>query len=115
MTVSAADRLPKGPHSLTREQVQSSQRQRLLDAVLDVVGEHGYAGATVADITTSAGVSRTTFYEQFSNKQEAFLTAYDAFGQGFLAELGRIPTTAAPTEVLSTAAERLVDWGPSTS
>ena len=105
------DRLPKGPHDLSRAQVRASQRQRLLDAVLDVVGEHGYAGATVADITTSAGVSRTTFYEQFRNKQDAFLTAYDAFGKSFLAELAGIPTTAGPGEVLSTAAERLVDWG----
>ena len=105
------DRLPKGPHGLTREQVQASQRQRMLDAVLDVIGEHGYAGATVADITTAAGVSRTTFYEQFRNKQDAFLTAYDEFGEGLLAELAAIPATTTPVEVLSTAAERLVDWG----
>jgi AcrR family transcriptional regulator len=112
MTVEAEvpDRLPKGPHSLTRQQVQASQRQRMLDAVLDVVGEHGYGGATVADVTTSAGVSRTTFYEQFRNKQDAFLTAYDQFGERFLSELAGVPTTAAPVEVLSTAAERLVDW-----
>jgi AcrR family transcriptional regulator len=113
MTVQAevSGRLPKGPHDLSREQVQASQRQRLLDAVLDVVGEHGYAGATVADITTSAGVSRTTFYEQFRNKQDAFLTAYDEFGERLLSELAGLPTTATPVEVLSGAAERLVDWG----
>src|SRR3954468_9016108 len=111
MTVSAADRLPKGPHSLSREEVQSSQRQRMLDAVLDVVGEHGYAGATVADITTAAGISRTTFYEQFRNKQEAFLTAYDEFGEHFLGDVAGVPVTATPVEVLTAAAERLVDWG----
>src|SRR4051794_13701891 len=113
MTVEAqaADRLPKGPHGLTREQVQTSQRERLLDAVLDVVGEQGYAGATVADITTSAGVSRTTFYEQFRNKQDAFLAAYDQFGERFISELAAIPARATPVEVLTAAAERLVDWG----
>lgn len=112
MTVQAqiTDRLPKGPHGLTRKQVQASQRQRMLDAVLDVVGEHGYAGATVADITTSAGVSRTTFYEQFRNKEDAFLTAYDEFGQAFLADIGGVPTTT-PVEALTASAERLVDWG----
>jgi AcrR family transcriptional regulator len=107
----ATDRLPKGPHSLSREEVQASQRERMLDAVLDVVGEHGYAAATVADITTSAGVSRTTFYEQFRNKQDAFLTAYDEFGERFLSELAGVPTTTTPDEVLTAAAERLVDWG----
>src|SRR3954447_19942271 len=113
MTVEAEvpDRLPKGPHGLSREQVQASQRQRMLDAVLDAVGEHGYAGATVADITTAAGVSRTTFYEQFRNKQDAFLTAYDEFGKRFLSELAAVPTTTTPADVLSNAAAQLVDWG----
>jgi len=104
------ERLPKGPHGLTREQVQASQRQRILDAVLDVVGEHGYAGATVAHVTASAGISRTTFYEQFRSKQDAFLTAYDEFGERFLADMDDVSATG-PAEVLSAAAERLVDWG----
>ncbi|MEA2348343.1 MAG: hypothetical protein QOG62_2130 [Thermoleophilaceae bacterium] len=104
------DRLPKGPHDLTREQVQASQRQRILDAVMDVVGENGYVSATVAHITRAAGISRTTFYEQFANKQEAFLTAYDEFGKQFLADMAAItPTT--PAQTLALAAERLMDWG----
>jgi AcrR family transcriptional regulator len=112
MTVQAetTDRLPRGPHGLSREQVQASQRQRLLDAVLDVVGEHGYAAATVADITTAAGVSRTTFYEQFRSKLDAFLTAYDEFGSDFLADIADTPATT-PAETLTAAGERLVDWG----
>jgi AcrR family transcriptional regulator len=105
-----ADRLPRGPHGLTREQVQASQRQRLLDAVLEVVGEHGYAAATVADITTAAGVSRTTFYEQFRNKLDAFLTAYDEFGKAFLADMADTPTTT-PVDTLTAAGDRLVDLG----
>src|SRR5579875_3677604 len=112
MTLQAqlGDRLPRGPHGLTREQVQASQRQRLLDAVLDVVGERGYAAATVADITTAAGVSRTTFYELFRNKLDAFLTAYDEFGEAFLADIAATPPTT-PEETLTEAGERLVAWG----
>jgi AcrR family transcriptional regulator len=102
--------LPKGPHSLTRKQVRASQRERILDAILDVVGEHGYAAATVADVTTAAGISRTTFYEQFRNKQAAFLSAYDEFGQRFLADIADV-TGKTPEEVLIAAADRLVDWG----
>ena len=104
------ERLPKGPHGLSREQVQASQRQRILDAVLDVVGEHGYAAATVAHVTRAAGISRTTFYEQFRNKQEAFLIAYDEFGEHFLADMDRV-SGATPADVLAAAADRLVDWG----
>jgi AcrR family transcriptional regulator len=106
----ASERLPRGPHGLTREQVQASQRQRILDAALDVVGNHGYAAATVADVTTAAGVSRTTFYEQFRNKLDAFLTAYEEFGKAFLADIAQTPATT-PVETLTTAGQRLVDWG----
>ena len=108
--VEIPDRLPKGPHGLTREQVQASQRQRILDAILDVVGERGYAKATVAHVTTAAGVSRTTFYEQFANKQEAYLAAYDEFGKQFLADMTGVSITT-PAEVLAAAADRLVEWG----
>jgi AcrR family transcriptional regulator len=110
MTVQVPDRLPKGPHGLSREEVQASQRQRILDAVLDLVGERGYAAATVAHITKAAGISRTTFYEQFSNKEEAFLVAYDEFGERFLADIGSA-TGASPAEVLDASAGRLVEWG----
>jgi AcrR family transcriptional regulator len=109
MQVQATERLPRGPHRLTREQVQASQRQRLLDAVLDVVGEVGYAATTVADITAAAGVSRTSFYEQFRNKLDAFLTAYDQFGEGFLGDLAATPAET-PAATLTAASERLVDW-----
>jgi AcrR family transcriptional regulator len=104
------DRLPKGPHGLSREQVQASQRERILDAVLDVVGEHGYADATVAHVTSVAGISRTTFYEQFHNKRDAFLAAYDEFGERFLGDIAGAGGSN-PLEVLSDAADRLVDWG----
>ncbi len=104
------DRLPKGPHDLTRAQVEASQRQRILDAVLDVVGEQGYAATTVAHITSAAGVSRTTFYQQFANKQVAFLVAYDEFGRQFLGGLG-FARGASPADVLIDAADRLSSLG----
>lgn len=107
---SSSDRLPKGPHSLSREQVQASQRQRTLDAILDVVGERGYAGATVAHVTTAAGISRTTFYELFANKEDAFLAAYDEFGEHFLADIAQV-SGETPIEILSSAAARLASWG----
>jgi AcrR family transcriptional regulator len=110
LQVETTERLPRGPHGLTREQVQASQRQRILDAALDVVGERGYAATTVADITSAAGVSRTTFYEQFQNKLDAFLTAYDEFGKAFLADVAGTPPTT-PADTLTAAGERLVDWG----
>ena len=52
------------------------QRSRVLDAIARVVAERGYVAATVADVVRAAGVSRTTFYEQFASKEACFLEAY---------------------------------------
>ncbi|MRH91509.1 TetR family transcriptional regulator [Nocardia sp. SYP-A9097] len=69
--------LPRGRHGLSREQVENSQYQRLCVAVLDAVGELGYAATTVADIVSRAQVARRTFYAVFGGKDECFAAAYD--------------------------------------
>jgi AcrR family transcriptional regulator len=79
--------LPRGRHRLTRAQVQASQRGRILQAVAEAVAERGFAQATVADIIARAGVSRETFYEQFSDKEDCFLAALDAGADGLIALL----------------------------
>ena len=58
--------------------IARSQRERLLDAAIDVVAGKGYAKTTIADLTKEAGISRTTFYEMFPDKEACFLAAYDA-------------------------------------
>jgi len=72
--------LPPGRHGLTRQFVASNQRERILDAVADVVSFAGYAAMSVEDIIATAGVSPPTFYDNFKSKEDAFLTAYNAVG-----------------------------------
>jgi AcrR family transcriptional regulator len=70
-------RPPRGRHGLPPEVVTRSQRDRLLEATMRIVAEKGYAATTVADLTKEAGISRTTFYELFADKEACFLAAYD--------------------------------------
>jgi AcrR family transcriptional regulator len=56
--------------------VQPQQRTRLLEAMAHVVGEKGYAAATVADAVRGARVSRGTFYALFPSKEACFLDSY---------------------------------------
>jgi AcrR family transcriptional regulator len=62
---------------LPREFVAHNQRERLIAGLAEAVAEHGYAGATIAHITRHAAVSRRTFYEHFSSKDELFVAAYE--------------------------------------
>jgi AcrR family transcriptional regulator len=70
-------RLPAGRHGLPPEFVVQNQRERIITALVDTVAERGYKATTVADITNAASVSRRTFYEHFSDKEECFLAAYE--------------------------------------
>ncbi len=65
---------PNGP---SREEVKSNQRSRLHGATIKAVAEHGYEPTSVAELCRLAGVSKRTFYEQFRNKEECFLSTYD--------------------------------------
>ncbi len=78
-------RLPPGRHGLPREFVSHNQRERLIAGLAEAVAENGYAGTTIAHITRNAAVSRRTFYEHFSSKDECFIAAYDTV----MAELRR--------------------------
>lgn len=74
--------LPRGPHALSREEVAQSQRERLFIAMIESVAERGYAQTSVADVLTRSGVSRATFYELFTGKDDCFRAAYEkAAGQ----------------------------------
>ena len=71
-------RPPRGRHRLPPEVVARSQRERLLEAAIRVVAIKGYGAMTVSDLTREAGVSRTTFYELFEDREACFLAAYDS-------------------------------------
>lgn len=77
--LSKADgRFPAGVRTLPPDLVRAIQRERMLAAMLVTVNELGYRTLTVQDVLSRAGVSRPTFYEQFEDKEDCFLAAFDA-------------------------------------
>jgi AcrR family transcriptional regulator len=62
---------------LPRELDGLSQRERLLWAMVRVIAEKGYDAVTISTVVAKAGVSRTTFYDEFANKDECLFAAYD--------------------------------------
>jgi AcrR family transcriptional regulator len=63
---------------MSAEEIAGHQRARLEGAMVEAVARHGFAGTTLGELVALAGVSRTTFYEHFANKQECFLATFDA-------------------------------------
>lgn len=63
---------------IPRRRSPEAHRRRAVAAMAEAVGVQGYAATTVEDILSRAGMSRRTFYQLFSNREECFLAAYDA-------------------------------------
>jgi AcrR family transcriptional regulator len=53
-----------------------TQRERLLDMMIALVGQHGCPPVTMSQLCSQAGISRATFYECFQGKEECMLAAY---------------------------------------
>jgi AcrR family transcriptional regulator len=68
--------------------VTESQRNRIHQAMIEVVSERGYPETRVVDVIGVAGVSRKTFYELFESKEDCFLAAYDALLVNLIEDAG---------------------------
>ncbi|HET8955955.1 MAG TPA: TetR/AcrR family transcriptional regulator [Solirubrobacterales bacterium] len=63
-----------------------SQRNRIQQAMVEVVAQRGYPETRVVDVIGAAGVSRKTFYELFESKEDCFLATYDVLLENLLGE-----------------------------
>jgi AcrR family transcriptional regulator len=59
-----------------RRTPKQGQRERLIEAMISLAGQHGYQTLSIAQVSARAGVSSATFYEQFADKEECLLAAY---------------------------------------
>jgi len=57
---------------LTRAERAAENRTRLIHAAQEVVGEYGYAEASVSRIVERAGLAQGTFYLYFDSRQDLF-------------------------------------------
>ncbi|HEY4177296.1 MAG TPA: helix-turn-helix domain-containing protein [Kofleriaceae bacterium] len=79
--------LPRRAHELSRATVEQSQRWRLIEAMIEVAARIGYADASVATVIERAGVSRKTFYEHFTDKEDCFLAGYEVVSDRLIADI----------------------------
>ena len=77
LLANSSGKFPSGVRKLPSELIRAIQRERLIVAMLSAAAELGYLETNVQDVIDRAGVSRPTFYEHFSNKEDCFLAAFD--------------------------------------
>jgi AcrR family transcriptional regulator len=64
-----------------------SQRERLVDAMIELSAHAGYQRVSIAQVSSHAGVSSATFYEQFEDKEDCLLAAYRAVAERVLGRM----------------------------
>jgi AcrR family transcriptional regulator len=100
---------------LTREQSRSQTRARLIEAAAEVLGEKGFYGASVEEITERAGFSRGAFYSNFDNKEDLFLAVLDTHIESEMQSMKEMlsgdPTPEAIFEFLRAQAVRRANQG----
>ncbi len=103
-------RLPRGRHGLSREEVGRAQRARLLLAMADAVSRKGFVATTVADVIAGAGVSRETYYQQFSSKSACFMATFDAAAEVLFARVAEgLDPDLAPVDRFAVVFDRYLD------
>ena len=89
-------RAPKSGDSVTAATAATakpSQRERLVEAMIELCARVGYQDVSVAQLSSQAGVSSATFYEQFDGKEACLLAAFEAAKERVFRELGAAETS----------------------
>lgn len=71
------------------------KRERIVDAVVSILGKDGVQGATTARIAATVGVSEPTLYRTFRDRREMLLAAADKIWQQRHEELESVEATDA--------------------
>jgi AcrR family transcriptional regulator len=108
MTARAA-RIAEDPGALIRGR-RSTQRERLLASTIAMVGQGGYANVSVSRIIAQAGVSRPTFYEYFSDKEDCFLQALSEVHARLIEQVRRRVTESPPQCAIHASLEAIVEF-----
>src|SRR2546422_1921804 len=77
------------PPGHTTEGLQT--RQRLFDAAIGLMTQHGYDATTLRDVAEQVGVSAGLLYRYFPGKQSVVLALYDDLSSQYVAAAAGMP------------------------
>jgi AcrR family transcriptional regulator len=87
ISASRRERTARRGLALTRSALKPTQGERLIEAIIELSGQQGYQGLSIAQISSRAGVSSATFYELFEDREACLLAAYRAATKRTLASM----------------------------
>jgi AcrR family transcriptional regulator len=88
----------------------SSQRARLIGAMVELSAKSGFQQVSILDLCTSAGVSAESFYEQFGDKEVLLTAAYRACSQEMLSSVRAAIADAEDALLPRVALAAVLEW-----
>jgi TetR/AcrR family transcriptional regulator, fatty acid metabolism regulator protein len=73
-------------------------KNKLLQAALKLFTKHGFDKVTVEDITNHSGVSKGTFYNHFSTKEQVIVEQFDSIDAYYVKTLASLDPAASASE-----------------
>jgi AcrR family transcriptional regulator len=92
---------------------KSTQRERLVNGMIAVGNRDGYAHANVSAVIEQAGVSRPTFYDYFTDRDDCFLAVLADIQARLAAEVRQAVESQAPEQALEATIGVLVAFASS--
>jgi AcrR family transcriptional regulator len=92
------------------DEKRASQREQLLQAIVEEVGERGLEQMTIARVIARAGVSRPTFYAHFSDRQAGVLAALRGIQAALLVQIAEAISRQEPQRAAQAATAALLEF-----
>jgi TetR/AcrR family transcriptional regulator len=80
--------------------IQQRNRERILDAALDVFSQHGFRGATLDQIAETAGLSKPNILYYFRGKEDIHVALLNGLMDAWLAPMREIDPAGDPMDEL---------------
>jgi AcrR family transcriptional regulator len=93
-----------------RHRQKATQRERLLEAILEITARDGYTHTTVTKIVSAAQVSRPTFYEYFADKDTCLLAALTTINRELLSQATLAVRQADPSRAALATTDAIIDF-----
>jgi TetR/AcrR family transcriptional regulator len=95
---------------MAQQRRKSTQRERLIAAMVEVTNRRGYAGANVSAVIAQAGVSRPTFYDYFVDREECFAATIEDVQGRLASTIGDALVGTDPERAWEDAVRALVEY-----
>jgi AcrR family transcriptional regulator len=92
---------------------RGTQRERLLAAISSLLSRDSLDAVTVSEIVALARVSRPSFYEHFTDKEDCFLAALGPLRRQLLAEIGAAVAAGPPEHAAGATMRALLAFADS--